>query len=110
MSTQDTTPSERPIPPGLRPWKKGQSGNPGGQPKWVKKVRKALGQHAERAAEVLREVMDTGEPKERVMAAKVVLEFSVPKPTDKTGAANPLDSRPVQVPPSLAAKLAALDS
>src|SRR5687767_7562251 len=65
----------------LKPWKPGQSGNPTGQPAWLRKAKKALGKHAERAAEVLAEVLEHGEPMERIRAADVILRYSVPKPT-----------------------------
>lgn len=92
-----------------RPFPKGKSGNPGGQPKWVKRVKKALGQHAERAAEVLRQVMDHGEPADQVRAAKVVLEYTMPKPTEKVQ----LDLNPAaasKLSGAMAAKLAEMDS
>lgn len=55
--------------------------NPGGQPKWLKGVRESLKNLTPLAARTLESVM-TGADKDadRVAAAKVVLEYTVPKP------------------------------
>ena len=94
---QDSRPEQRKRLPG-KPFKRGQSGNPGGQPKWVKGVRDLLQETAPLAAEYLRKVIQ-GEPfimqvdgesvevpaehQHRVAAARTVLEYTTPKPTAK---------------------------
>lgn len=93
---------------GLRPWKPGQSGNPDGQPKWVGKVRKALAKNAELAADVLRQVLETGSDADKVRAAKIVLEYTIPKPTEKVE--HKIKTELPRLSPELAQRLAALDS
>lgn len=69
------------VPPRGRPFKKGQSGNPGGGPKWLKGVRESLKGLTPLARKTLREVMKGSEKDgDRVAAARVVLEYTVPKP------------------------------
>lgn len=73
------------------PYPKGKSGNPGGQPKWVKKVRDALKKDANVARRLLNRVMrgkdilggaEAREVKvsDSVKAAEVVLKFTLPMP------------------------------
>ena len=66
-----------------RGFTKGKSGNPGGQPQWVKKVRDSLRALTPLAKKTLRDVMQNGEDKARVAAAKTVLEYTVPKPKQR---------------------------
>lgn len=61
-------------------FKPGQSGNPGGKPAWLKKVRQSLQGLTPLARKTLRDVMKAGADKDRVAAAKTVLEYTVPKP------------------------------
>lgn len=68
-----------PEAPG-KPFKKGQSGNPGGKPKWLKAARESLQALTPLARKTLRAVMKNGADKDKVAAAKTVLEFTVPKP------------------------------
>lgn len=94
---QVSAPEQRKKAPG-KPWKKGQSGNPGGQPKWVKGVRDLLQEAAPEAADYLRKVIQgvpflmtvdgeaievPAEHQHRVAAARTVLEYTMPKPTAK---------------------------
>jgi hypothetical protein len=60
----------------------GHSGNPGGVPKWVREVRAELEEGSKDAADLLRRVVKDEDAflGVRVMAAKVILEFSLPKP------------------------------
>jgi hypothetical protein len=64
-------------------WKKGQSGNPNGRPKKLPEVRARLEECAGDAVELLLEVV-TGqlmaEPKDRIAAAKALLDWALPKP------------------------------
>lgn len=79
---------------------KGQTGNPGGKPKWLGEVQRALKGGSLEAAQYLASVVrgDATEPyvtkdgetlaspvraKDRIAAAKVVLEFTVPKPQNR---------------------------
>lgn len=66
-----------------RPVQGGGSLNPGGQPKWVKEVRDALAQNCVPLAEKrLRKILeeDHADPDDWIKAAKVVFEFTIPKP------------------------------
>jgi Family of unknown function (DUF5681) len=60
----------------LKPFKKGQSGNPGGRPKIPDEVKEAARAHTEEAITVLVEVMkDTkAPPSARVSAAGAILD------------------------------------
>lgn len=62
------------------PFPKGKSGNPGGQPKWVKEVREALRTCVKKGAARLEEIIVTGSDKDAVAAMKVAAEFSLAKP------------------------------
>lgn len=78
-------------------WKPGVSGNPSGTHRWLQKVRKRLQKGSARAATYLMRVADGKETtykvtkdgatveveleaKDRIMACKVILEYTVPKP------------------------------
>lgn len=61
-------------------FKPGKSGNPGGKPKWLKAARESLQSLTPLARKTLRQVMKNGADKDKVAAAKTVLEFTVPKP------------------------------
>lgn len=65
-------------------FKPGQSGNPGGQPAWLKKVRQSLRGLTPLARKTLREVMKNA-PKDgdKVRAAEVVLKYTVPQPKQR---------------------------
>lgn len=66
---------------GLRPWVKGQSGNPGGRPKGI--AAKAR-EHTDRALEVLAEALDDEDRRVRVTAAKELLDRGWGKPLTMT--------------------------
>lgn len=59
---------------------KGNSPNPGGQAKWLKQVREELRALLPHARATLSRVMVGDDQKAAVQAAKVVLEYTVPKP------------------------------
>lgn len=61
-------------------FKKGQSGNPGGQPKWLKEVRDALRTCAERGAVRLMEIIENGEHKDVIAATRLAVEYTIRKP------------------------------
>ena len=57
------------------PFKKGQSGNPGGRPKTAEKVRLLAQEHSPEAIETLVKIMRNGKPDAaRVMAADKILD------------------------------------
>jgi len=59
----------------------GNSANPGGQPRWLKSVRESLKTLTPLARDTLQHVMENAaKDSDKVAAAKVVLEFTVPKP------------------------------
>ena len=64
------------------PWKRGQSGNPGGRPKVVSHVRELARQHSEEAVQALCAVMNDPAEKgtARVAAAQVILDRAFGKP------------------------------
>lgn len=63
-------------------FKKGVSGCPGGQPKWLRDVRTALRELTPVAVKTLKEIMENSESKDadRAKAADVVLKYTVPLP------------------------------
>lgn len=81
MSDDSAQDSEAQAPG--KPFKKGQSGNPGGQPAWVKKVRDSLKKCSPLAVRTLKDVMRNGPDKERVRAAAEVLKYVVPAPKQR---------------------------
>lgn len=64
----------------LKSYKKGQSGNPGGQPKWLKEVREAMRTCVTKGAARLQAIIEQGEDRDAVAAVKVAAEYSLPKP------------------------------
>lgn len=54
--------------------------NPGGQPKWLKGVREGLRALLPEAQRRLGEIIRSGSDKDSTVAARVVLEYTVPKP------------------------------
>lgn len=65
---------------GLKSWKPGQSGNPGGQPKWVKEVREALKTCVQKGAARLERIIEQGEDKDAIAATRLAAEFTIRKP------------------------------
>ena len=64
-----------------RPWKKGQSGNPGGYPKALTGLRDLARTHTEMALKRLAEIADTGESEQaRVAACQALLDRGWGKP------------------------------
>jgi len=63
------------------PFKKGQSGNPGGRPKMPEELKKAMQGLAEDAIKVLQEAMQSDDMRARIMAASHVLDRGYGKPT-----------------------------
>ena len=65
----------------LKPFKPGQSGNPGGRPKGL--AAKAR-EYADRALEVIAEALEDADPKVRLAAAKEVFDRGYGKPVSMT--------------------------
>lgn len=65
----------------LKPWKPGQSGNPGGRPKGIAARAR---EHTDKAIEVLVDGMADEDPRVRVVAAKEILDRGYGKPVAMT--------------------------
>lgn len=62
-------------------WVKGMSGNPGGRPKLEVSIRDLAQQNSMEALETLVQVMRTGKPGERLIAANAILDRAYGRPT-----------------------------
>lgn len=62
---------------------KGNSANPGGQPKWMKETRESLRRMLPGSAERLEGIIRDGEDKDSVAAIRLLFDFTLPKPTQK---------------------------
>ena len=62
-------------------WVKGVSGNPGGRPKLEVSIRELAQENSMEALETLVQVMRTGKPGERLIAANAILDRAYGKPT-----------------------------
>ena len=62
-------------------WVKGMSGNPGGRPKLEVSIRDLAQQNSMEALETLVQVMRTGKPGERLIAANAILDRAYGKPS-----------------------------
>lgn len=62
-------------------WAKGMSGNPGGRPKLEVSIRDLAQQNSMEALETLVQVMRTGKPGERLIAANAILDRAYGRPT-----------------------------
>jgi len=77
----------------LKPWRKGQSGNPSGRPAVVAEVRDLARQHTSAAIKTLVRIMEKGKPDQaRVAAACALLDSGYGKPIQalQTDAPRPL--------------------
>jgi hypothetical protein len=61
-------------------WAKGMSGNPGGRPKLEVSIRELAQQNSMEALETLVQVMRTGKPGERLVAANAILDRAYGRP------------------------------
>lgn len=61
-------------------WKDGESGNPGGRPKQYAELKALCRQYTEEAVNALVDVLRTGAPRERVIAANALLDRGYGKP------------------------------
>lgn len=66
-------------------FKKGQSGNPGGKPKYVKEVRRIAGEQSAETINRLIEIRDdpSYEVRGRIEACKIILAYGVGKPVQQ---------------------------
>jgi hypothetical protein len=62
-------------------WVKGISGNPGGRPKLEVSIRELAQENTMEALETLVQVMRTGKPGERLVAANAILDRAYGRPT-----------------------------
>ena len=65
------------------PWKKGESGNPGGRPKQKKIVVEAARAAGDRCVEILRELAEHEDPRVRLEAIKQLLDRGFGKPRQR---------------------------
>lgn len=65
----------------LKPWKAGQSGNPGGRPKGIAAKARELG---DKALDVLREALSDNDARTRIAAAKEILDRGYGKAVQMT--------------------------
>jgi hypothetical protein len=70
-------------------WLKGVSGNPGGRPKLEVSIRELAQQNSMEALETLVQVMRTGKPGERLIAANAILDRAYGRPTQSVEMSGP---------------------
>ena len=80
--TQSTNENTSRAPAHLLPWKKGQSGNPGGRPKLSPELRQLLLDKSGRAIERLVELMESQDERIAFMASKEILDRTYGRPKD----------------------------
>lgn len=74
-ATASVAPKKRTLPPGMTPWKPGQSGNPKGGPKIPQQVRDAIQAATPKAVEVLVDLLvNSDNEKIRVTCAQTLLD------------------------------------
>jgi Family of unknown function (DUF5681) len=87
----------KPIPSGLKPFKKGVSGNPSGRPKkdFDIDIKKLARSYAPQALEKLVEWANSKNPKASVAACSIILDRAYGKPTQQIDHGNAND-RPLR--------------
>jgi hypothetical protein len=74
---------------GTKGWQKGQSGNPGGRPKGLGRIRDIAQKHTELAMETLKDICKNGESETaRVQAATALLDRGWGKPAQSVDITN----------------------
>jgi hypothetical protein len=84
------------VPPGLKPWKPGQSGNPSGRSREIAAVETLARSHSKEAIEKLVAIMRGKNVKEARLAAEAILDRGLGKAAvavNLTATAAPLDTR-----------------
>lgn|GEM_PF-1294816 len=107
MSESASTGPAQPIPPGLRPWKPGQSGNPKGRPKKLVDIAALASEHGPKCVAVVVELLDDPDSRIRLAAAVALLERGFGKPVQPLAGDpdNPLSVRYViEMPPAVGSK------
>lgn len=79
------------------PFKKGQSGNPGGRPKEVSEVRELAKEHGSAAIERLVQLMSSDNERTAVAACEAILNRGYGKPAQSVTLAGEEDGPPVQL-------------
>lgn len=102
MSTQNNGGSAN-----LRPWKKGQSGNPGGLSKRVRAFRKECEKLLPEAAERLADLLRSGEPDDYKFALEWIRKAFIPVPKEQPAGAPGAGANAPRLRPEVAAALAA---
>ena len=74
------------------PFKKGQSGNPGGRPKEVAEVRRLAQEHGPAAIDCLAKLMDSDSDRTRVAACEALLNRGYGRPPQSLTVAGDDDS------------------
>ena len=79
------------------PFKKGQSGNPGGRPKEVAEVRELAKEHGSAAIERLVELMASDNERTAVAACEAILNRGYGRPPQAVNLAGEEDGPPIQM-------------
>jgi len=79
------------------PFKKGQSGNPGGRPKEVAEVRELAKEHGPAAIERLAELMGSDNERTAVAACEAILNRGYGRPAQSVTLAGEEDGPPIQM-------------
>jgi hypothetical protein len=76
-----TASTDKTVPTGLRPWRRGQSGNPTGRPKAPVDIAALARQHGPKAIEVVAKLLTDRDKKLRLAAAQTLLDRGFGRPS-----------------------------